>query len=89
MEYAELSGAANGHTLSAVTITADGNKLVPSAAKILGAKEQDVTGNYSITYVPGDLIFRSKTSVKVTFRVVNGEWDNGGSDDREVIPTPQ
>ena len=87
VEYAELTDAANGHTLSAVTITADGNKLVPSAAKILGAKEQDVTGNYNITYVPGDLIFRSKTSVKVTFRVVNGEWDNGGSDDREVILT--
>ena len=86
-DFAELSGAVSGHTLNAVTITAGSGKLTPSSARILNYREQDVTDNYAITYVPGDLVILGKNSVKVTFSVVNGEWDNGGSGDLEVILT--
>ncbi|MBO4471168.1 MAG: hypothetical protein J5841_05390 [Clostridia bacterium] len=87
IDFAELSGAVSGHTLNAVTITAVSGKLTPSSARILNYREQDVTDNYAITYVPGDLVILSQICVKVTFSVVNGEWNNGGSGDLEVILT--
>ncbi len=85
VEYAVLSGAASGHTLDEVTIMANGNKLVASGAKIVNGKGEDVTDNYNITYVNGSLITIKKISAKVTFIVVNGEWDKGGSDTIEVV----
>lgn len=85
VEYAVLSGAANGHTLDEVTITANGDKLVVSGAKIVNGKGEDVTDNYNITYVNGSLTTIKKISAKVTFIVVNGEWDKGGSDTIEVV----
>lgn len=84
-KYAELSGMVNGHTIGSVTLTADGSKVVPSKAKILDGEGNDVTGNYTLTYKEGTLTVRGKTGVKITFSVVNGEWDNGGSDDIEVL----
>ena len=84
-KYAELSGMVNGHTLSSVRLTADGSRVVPSDAKILDSEGNDVTGNYALTYKEGALTVRGKTGVKITFSVVNGEWDNGGSNDIEVL----
>ncbi len=84
-DYAILSGAASGHSLGNVTITASGDKLVPSAATIVNAVGEDVTANYNVSYSSGTLTVIHKTSVKVTFSVANGEWDNGGSDDIEVV----
>lgn len=84
-DYAILTGAASGHSLGNVTITASGDKLVPSAATIVNAVGEDVTANYNVSYSSGTLTVLHKTSVKVTFSVANGEWDNGGSDDIEVV----
>lgn len=84
-DYANLIGAASGHSLDNVTITASGDKLVPSAATIVNAVGEDVTANYNVSYSSGTLTVLHKTSVKVTFSVANGEWDNGGSDDIEVV----
>lgn len=84
-DYASLIGAASGHSLGNVTITASGDKLVPSAATIVNGTGEDVTANYNVSYSNGELTVLHKTSVKVTFSVANGEWDNGGSDDIEVV----
>ena len=84
-DYARLSGAASGHSLGDVTITASGDKLVPSAATIVNGTGEDVTANYNVSYSNGELTVLHKISIKVTFSVVNGEWDNGGSDDTEVV----
>jgi LPXTG-motif cell wall-anchored protein len=84
-DYAILSGAASGHSLGNVTITASGDKLVPSAATIVNGTGEDVTANYNVSYSNGELTVLHKISIKVTFSVVNGEWDNGGSDDIEVV----
>ena len=58
---AVLSGAADGHTLSVVTLTGSdtanataSGTITPSAAKIVSG-ETDVTENYEITYVNGVL----------------------------------
>ena len=84
-DYASLTGAASGHSLGNVTITASGDKLVPSAATIVNGTGEDVTANYNVSYSNGELTVLHKISIKVTFSVVNGEWDNGGSDDIEVV----
>ena len=84
-DYASLSGAASGHSLGNVTITSDGKKLSPSDATIVNAVGEDVTANYNVSYSSGTLTVIPKTSVKVTFSVAYGEWDNGGSDDIEVV----
>ncbi len=84
-KYAELSGMVNGHTLGSVRLTADGSRVVPSDAKILDSEGNDVTANYALTYKEGALTVRGKTGVKITFSVVNGEWDNGGSNDIEIL----
>lgn len=84
-KYAELSGMVNGHTLGSVRLTADGSRVVPSDAKILDSEGNDVTGNYALTYKEGALTVRGKTGVKITFSVVNGEWDNGGNSDIEIL----
>ena len=84
-KYAELSGMVNGHTLGSVRLTADGSRVVPSDAKILDSEGNDVTGNYALTYKEGALTVRGKTGVKITFSVVNGEWDNGRNNDIEIL----
>ena len=80
-DYASLTGAASGHSLGNVTITASGDKLVPSAATIVNGTGEDVTANYNVSYSNGELTVLHKISIKVTFSV----GDNGGSDDIEVV----
>ena len=84
---AVLSGALSDHTMTAVTITEKDGKLIPSAAVIKDSKNNDVTANYKITYEQGTLTVLNKISCKVTFNVVNGEWDKGGKDAIEVVLT--
>ena len=85
VDNANPSGLAGSDTLNAVTITVNGDKLIPSGAEIVNGKGENVTGNYNITYTQGDLNVLHKISVMVTFSVANGEWDNGGNDVIEVV----
>ena len=87
-DQATLSGAAEGHTLSTVTLTAsstaqlttDGT-VTPSAVRIADASGNDVTDNYSITYEdgtltvvpkPGDIDTEVKTGEDVPQTQVSG-----------------
>ena len=60
--YATLANAVEGHTLSAITLTASGTTvttngtITPSNAVIIDENEDDVTENYAITYVQGALV---------------------------------
>ena len=86
-QWATLTDALSGHTLGAVTLTAENGKIVPSAAKILDAKGNDVTGNYTLSYQPGALTALGKISHTVTFKVVNGAWDDGTNADKTATLT--
>ena len=86
-DYAVLTDAAPGHSLSAVTLEAKDGKIEASGASIKDATGADVTANYNITYRPGTLTDRGKISVTVKFKVVNGEWNSGGFGDKEVTLT--
>ena len=79
-DKAELSGQVSGHSLSAVTLAVEDGKIVPSGAVIRDAGNKDVTGNYNISYQPGALTVIPRTSYLVTFRVINGAWDDGEGD---------
>ena len=85
--WATLTEAISKHTLNAVTLTAENGKIVPSAAKIQDAKGNDVTGNYAVTYTPATLTTLGKISHLVTFKVVNGSWDDGTNADKTVTLT--
>ena len=76
-----LSDAVSGHSLSAVTMTVEGRRIILSGAVIQDADGSDVTGNYNITYHNGAIIVIPKISYSVTFRVENGAWDDGEGDD--------
>jgi len=86
-DLVSVSGLLDGDRLETVVLTAaEGSKsgvVNPSDAVIKNEADQDVTENYSITYLPGVLI----KSYKVTFEVVNGAWDDGTTEDRIVMLT--
>ena len=75
---ATLTDAVSGHVLSAVTLAADktAKTITPTEASIKDANNNDVSGNYAITFTSGKLTIRGKLSYKVTFKVVNGKWEN-------------
>lgn len=50
--------------------------LVPKSAVIKDADDNDVTRRYDISYVNGDIIINYAQSYDVTFKVVNGSWDD-------------
>ena len=79
-----MSDAVEGHKLSKITLTVTDNKIVPSGAKIIDKNKKDVTGNYDISYVDGALTTKKTISAKVTFKVVNGSWDDGTAADKTV-----
>ncbi len=55
-DRAAASGLLPEHSLSGVTLTADGQgAIVPSAAAVVDNHGRDVTGNYALTYRPGAL----------------------------------
>ena len=70
-EQAELTDALSGHTLSAVTLTAnaDAGTITPSAATIVDAEGNNVTGNYAINYQPGTLTFKTDATIADLFDV--------------------
>ena len=85
-DYAILTDAVSGHTLSAVTLTSGNGIITPSKASIQDANEENVTNNYSISYVSGDVTVLAKISCTVTFKVVNGSWnDENLTGDQTVI----
>ena len=69
LSKAELSGAVEGHTLTAVTLTAENvtavgsSTVTPSNATIMNS-DTDVTSNYEITYTAGTLTV-TKTQPKI------------------------
>ena len=79
-----LDGGLSGHKITSVTISSKDGKLIPSDAVIMDTRSKAVTHNYNITYEEGILTVLQKISYMVTFKVENGEWDNGGSDAIEV-----
>lgn len=91
VSQAELDGAVEGHTLSSITLTAgstsENSSITPSLAKIIDSSGTDVTRNYSFTYNPGVLTVTRINRYTVTFRVINGAWDDGTSADKTVTLT--
>ena len=95
-EWAELEGAVEGNVLSDVTLRTYGTQIRPSDAKIAQGSAQpkgdytapydiDVTDNYEITYVPGTLtVVSDPVSYRVTFKVMNGAWNDGNREDVTV-----
>ena len=85
-EMASLSGALDAHVLSTVTLTGDPEKesITPSAAVISDAAGKSVTDNYAICYVPSNLTTRKAISRTVTFKVVNGAWNDGKTEEKTV-----
>ena len=64
---ATASGLCTGDTLESVTLTPDakdvpGGSITPSAAVILNAAQENVTGNYNIVYQNGTLTINKDTS---------------------------
>ena len=84
---AVLEGALSGHSLSQVSFTVDEahKKIIPSDAVISDGSRKDLTGNYSITYIPGTLTVKSQISRTVRFMVKNGYWDDGSDEVVEVV----
>lgn len=56
-----VEGLLEDHTLASVTVKANGNELIPTAAIITDAEGKDVTANYNINYAPGTLTFNKVT----------------------------
>ena len=85
-DKATLAGALEGHVLSGVTLAADTEKkeITASGAVIKDAAGNDVSGNYEATYTAGKLTVIGKISFTVTFRVANGAWDDGKTEDKIV-----
>ena len=85
-EQAELAGAPEGFTLGAVELAKDdqNGKVVPSGAVILDRDGKDDTANFDITYQPGNLDVSGKISATVTFRVMNGSWNDGTDGEKTV-----
>ena len=88
-DQVEVSGLLAGHKLSSIGLVADTNSptdsgtIEPVSAKIVDANDQDVTKNYSISYVNGTLTVNAPPPVErvVTFQVENGFWDDGTTKD--------
>ena len=81
--------AGSGHTLSAVTLTADADAktIAPSAAKIQDADKKDVTNYYYISYADGALTVVPKISATVILKVVHGAWGDGTREDKTIVLT--
>ena len=67
--YATLTNGVSGHTITALTLaktqteysaTAYNNDITPSSATIKDEQNNDVTANYNISYVNGDLTINKK-----------------------------
>ena len=79
--YEITSGTlADGQSIDSVTVTgsrteAGSSANVPSAAKIVDAQGNDVTSNYSITYVNGTLTVNADTSASISATGYTGTYD--------------
>ena len=58
---------------------------VSGTAVVKDSEGNDVTSEFEVTPKPGKLIINNHLiQFTVTFRVINGEWNGGGSDDKTV-----
>ena len=73
-----------GHILSAIDLTAEGSeiKVVHGSARFKDNNGNDVTDNYLVFPSSGTLTTEEGKTYQVTFRVANGQWNDGGSDDK-------
>ncbi len=92
LNKATLQGAVSGHYLSNITLESSGTStatdkgtITPSNAVIKDASGNDVTKNYEISYVNGNLTVIGKLEYRVTFKVVNGLWDDGTDVEKTVV----
>ena len=87
VDQVKTSGLLEGHSLISVSLTADGDKIVPSNAEIQDENSSIVTNNYEIDFIPGTLTVRAAVRHLVTFIVQNGAWNDQTSDDKEITLT--
>lgn len=84
VNQAALGDALQGHSLSSIKFDANTESIRPYDAVIQDASGRAVTQNYNITYTSGNLTVVKKISYTVTFRVVNGSWDDGNTEAKVV-----
>ena len=84
--FAETYGLQDGHILSGVTITFDHptGRLLPSDPVITDGYGNDVTNQYSVRYEPGGATGDDRIIFVVRFKVNNGKWNDGRSEDKVV-----
>ena len=77
LEYAVLTDAVKGHTLSKITLTADSTaqKVIASDAIIVDAEGTPATDNYEIAYKPGKLTVKGQ--VICIRQNSDGTWPEG------------
>ncbi len=90
-EMVSVTGLQNGDRIDSITVDGQATDvgvhdgvLIPSGAQIFDSDDNNVTSNYDITYVNGDIIIRYAQSYDVTFKVVNGSWDDNTTADKEI-----
>ena len=86
-----VSGLLTGHRLDAISLASGtgetAGKVIASDARIKDGNNQDVTSNYTVVYTPGILTVRAALSRTVTFKVVNGSWNDETTADKTVTLT--
>ena len=95
IDQAVLADAVADHCLQDVTLEGDSTAtpgifpegITPSNAEIVDAAGKNVTANYKINYVSGCLTVQKRIGYKVTFKVVNGSWDDETTTDKELTLT--
>ncbi|MEE8836578.1 MAG: hypothetical protein SOH80_06325 [Eubacteriales bacterium] len=87
----DVSGLVTGHSLDAISLAGGtgetAGKVIASDARIKDGNNQDVTSNYTVSYTPGTLTVRAALSRTVTFKVVNGSWNDETTADKTVTLT--
>ena len=79
-EMVKVDGLKDGDALTSISIEGQGQEigeydLIPSGATVNGVSANQ---NYDVEYLPGTLtITPRRISCSVTFKVVNGAWDEG------------
>ncbi|MBR6149850.1 MAG: chitobiase/beta-hexosaminidase C-terminal domain-containing protein [Lachnospiraceae bacterium] len=79
IKWATMTDALSGHTLDAITLTLENGKIVPSGANICDVKGKDVTSNYDIEYLAGDLILELQGEIKTHANFTGRAWANDDS----------
>ncbi len=84
---------ATGDTIESVTVSGEvgpdaGSGTSTASNAVIKRGDTDVTTNYAITYKSGTLtITDSSSTATVTFKIVGGTWNDGGTDDKTAQVT--